>query len=372
MSVHKRSYQRKDGSKSLYYLAVVKAKGLQTVTKQFNRKIDAESWEREQRVKISGEPHSPKVSGAATVQELATKWFDLHASKSLEWSSQNRYEINWRRHIAPMFGTTRVMDLRPSLVEGWARGLVQKTGLSEKSANGCLMLLKKILSDSLRWQMISVNPIAGIKAMKEPERDFDFWTLDEAEKFLRYVDEVDRRFYFGVAVALYTGMRLGEIQALKWDAVDFATRLITVKRTYCLKRGEAKERTKTNRIRRLPISQSLAEILVELKNQADSDYVLPNFPFHHASKVMRRLAKEAGVKPIRFHDLRHSFASNFVMRGGQIYKLQRLLGHSSIQMTERYSHLSPDHLQDATEILDFGTRQKNNVTRISERTSVAG
>lgn len=55
-------------------------------------------------------------------------------------------------------------------------------------------------------------------------------------------------------------------------------------------------------------------------------------------------------------DLRHSFASNFVMAGGEIYKLQRLLGHSSIQMTERYSHLSPDHLADATEILDFGTR----------------
>jgi integrase len=372
MSVHKRSYQRKDGSKSLYYLAVVKAKGLQTLTKQFDRKIDAETWEREQRVKITGEPQTTKATGAVTIAELAANWFDTHASKTLEWSSQNRYEINWRRHIEPVFGRTRAMDLGPSVVESWARGLVHETGLTEKSANGCLMLLKKILSDSLRWQLISVNPISGIRPMKEPEKDFNFWTLDEAEKFLRYVDEVDRRFYFGVAVALYTGMRLGEIQALKWDAVDFATRLITVKRTYCLKRGEAKERTKTSRIRRLPISQALTEILVELKNASTGEYVLPDFPFHHASKVMRRLAKEAGVKPIRFHDLRHSFASNFVMRGGQIYKLQRLLGHSSIQMTERYSHLSPDHLQDATEILDFGTLQRGNVTRISDRTSVAG
>jgi integrase len=72
----------------------------------------------------------------------------------------------------------------------------------------------------------------------------------------------------------------------------------------------------------------------------------------------------AGVKPIRFHDLRHSFASNFILGGGSIYKLQRLLGHTSVQMTERYSHLSPEHLADATELLDFGTHSSRNVRRI--------
>ena len=100
---------------------------------------------------------------------------------------------------------------------------------------------------------------------------------------------------------------------------------------------------------------------MELKRRQVSEAVLPEFDYHHAPRILKRLAVEAGVKPIRFHDLRHSFASCFVMRGGSIYKLQRLLGHTSIQMTERYSHLSPDHLADSTELLDFGTRTVANV-----------
>jgi len=132
--------------------------------------------------------------------------------------------------------------------------------------------------------------------------------------------------------------------------------MITVKRTFCLKEMKTKERTKTKRIRRIPINTSLQEILMEPRRKTQAvassgavqQAVVSGFDFHHASRIIRKVSEEAGVKPIRFHDLRHSFASNFMMRGGQIYKLQRLLGHTSIQMTERYSHLSPDHLNDAT------------------------
>ena len=112
------------------------------------------------------------------------------------------------------------------------------------------------------------------------------------------------------------------------------------------------------------LNGSLAEMLVELKNVATTTFVWQDFDYHHASKILRRVARDASAKPIRFRDLRHSFASNFVMRGGSIYKLQRLLGHRSIQMTERYSHLSPDHLDDATELLDFGTRAVNSVVAL--------
>jgi integrase len=297
-----------------------------------------------------------------TLKELGVYWFETFASRSLEWTTVNRYEVNWRRYIEPAYGHKRLLEIKPAAVESWVRSLNLDHGLCEKSANGCLMLLKKILSDAVRWQFISHNPIAGVRAMKEVERDFDFWTSGDAERFLAGVRNVLPDLYYAAGIALYSGMRLGEIQALKWDAVDFTTRLVTVKRTFCLKRQEAKERTKTNRIRRLPINKSLLEMLLELKNRGlTSDYVLPTFSYHHASRLVRLYAEKVGVKPIRFHDLRHSFASNFVMSGGQIYKLQRLLGHTSIQMTERYSHLSPDHLTDATELLDFGTRKIENV-----------
>lgn len=76
---------------------------------------------------------------------------------------------------------------------------------------------------------------------------------------------------------------------------------------------------------------------------------------------MRRSCREAGVREIRFHDLRHSFASNFVLAGGNIYDLQKMLGHSLVTMTERYSHLSTDHLKGATEILKYGLKSESNL-----------
>lgn len=358
MSVHKRIYKRKNASVSTYYLAVVKVKGRPTLTKQFERKIDAEAWEREQRVKSVNEPRQVAANAQMTLIELAAYWFETHVRHSLEWSTENRYEVNWRRHIEPVFGRMKLMDIRPAQVERWAKDLVSVKGLNEKSANGCLMLLKKLLSDGVRWEFIAHSPISGVKAMKEPERDFEFWTIAEGEKFLAYARDVNTGLYYAAALSLYTGMRLGEIQALKWDCIDLTRRVITVKRTYCLKRMEAKERTKTSKIRRIPIGSAVFELFMELRNAGEcGDYVLKDFAYHHASRLLRETAEQAGVKSIRFHDLRHSFASNFVMRGGEIYKLQRLLGHTSIQMTERYSHLSPDHLQEASELLDYGTRR---------------
>ncbi len=122
-----------------------------------------------------------------------------------------------------------------------------------------------------------------------------FWTIAEAPGYLQAVKNTELTFYHGVALALYTGMRLGEIQALKWDSVDFGMRQIIVRRTYCLKSNKAKEWTKTKRVRRIPINESLLEILLTLKQKSRSEEVLPDFPFHHASRTLKRTAREFGI-----------------------------------------------------------------------------
>ena len=84
-----------------------------------------------------------------------------------------------------------------------------------------------------------------------------------------------------------------------------------------------------------------------------SDYVVYQCHPDAFKKIFKRMTLEAGVKLIRFHDLRHTFASNFLMSGGNIYDLQKILGHSSVQITERYTHFLPDHLKGKTEILGY-------------------
>ncbi|MGZ3695749.1 MAG: tyrosine-type recombinase/integrase, partial [Bdellovibrionota bacterium] len=86
---------------------------------------------------------------------------------------------------------------------------------------------------------------------------------------------------------------------------------------------------------------------------------------HHLCRVFHRSQKKAGFsRLIRFHDMRHTFASHFMMNGGNIYDLQKLLGHSTLEMTQRYAHMSPDHLEKAIQIVSFSPKGTGNVVSI--------
>ena len=110
--------------------------------------------------------------------------------------------------------------------------------------------------------------------------------------------------------------------------------------------------TKNARIRYVPISKKLSLFLKDLSSEDPSeDLVLPEMSVDCFHRSLARLALRAHLPVIRFHDLRHSFASNFLTSGGRIYHLQRILGHSSIKVTERYAHLDPSQLQGSTDKL---------------------
>ncbi len=148
-------------------------------------------------------------------------------------------------------------------------------------------------------------------------------------------------------------MRKGELAGLCWDRVDFKENTITVSRTR--DRFELKERTKTNHIRTIPTNDLSRSILLNLheENVMGSDFVFldkkgePIEP-HHICRPMTALQKQAGIKTrLRFHDLRHTFASQYIKNGRSIYDLQKLLGHSTVVMTENYAHHSKDYMQNA-------------------------
>ena len=88
---------------------------------------------------------------------------------------------------------------------------------------------------------------------------------------------------------------------------------------------------------------------------------------HFADGVHRRACRDAEVRYIRFHDLRHTFASHFMMNGGELYTLQKLLGHHSVTMTERYAHLSPTYLDKARDVVSFGSPIENNMTVLGRK-----
>lgn len=169
-------------------------------------------------------------------------------------------------------------------------------------------------------------------------------------------------YYLLYVLALNTGMRLGEITGLQWDMVDLERRVIRVARTYSNREKRLKETTKGKRPRSVPVDETLHQLLVECHAQSTAVWVItqPNgnrlcsnsFTYQY----FRKFCRDAGVKEIRFHDLRHTFASHYMMNGGNLYELQQWLGHRSIDMTNRYAHLSPAYLQGTAGMVEFGKK----------------
>jgi integrase len=138
-------------------------------------------------------------------------------------------------------------------------------------------------------------------------------------------------------------MRRGEILSLKWAQVDLTNRKITL------------INTKNNESRVVPINATLYHELVRLRERSDGEYVFcrrNGSPAKDIRSGFDAAVARAGIKDFRFHDLRHTFGSHLVMQGVDLRTVQQLMGHKEVKMTMRYSHLSPEHVQEAVGKLD--------------------
>ncbi|MDH4212179.1 MAG: site-specific integrase [candidate division WOR-3 bacterium] len=147
-----------------------------------------------------------------------------------------------------------------------------------------------------------------------------------------------------VIMALNTGMRKGEILNLTWGDINLKTRMITIKNS------------KNNTSRIIPINDATYKIFISLGQQLVGQYVFSHpdgKPYRDIKDGFTAAVNRAKLSDLRFHDLRHTFASHLVMNGVPILEVQKLLGHKTLSMTLRYSHLSNKNLRDAVDKLDF-------------------
>ncbi|MCL4532645.1 MAG: site-specific integrase [Deltaproteobacteria bacterium] len=142
-----------------------------------------------------------------------------------------------------------------------------------------------------------------------------------------------------ITFLIYTGCRKGEALNLKWDDVDLQNNVITIKGT------------KTKYDRYMPVSKPLKELLKSIEKNQDCLYVFNNkgAKLGNFKRSFKTACRNAGLKDLRIHDLRHVFASKMVMGGTSLYITGELLGHRTTQMTKRYSHLVPDTLRKAVD-----------------------
>lgn len=278
-----------------------------------------------------------------------------------------------KAHLRPFFGEMKLAEIGVAAVD---RYLAEKSALSKKTVNNHLTLLitQLNLAFELRW-------IARAPRIKKPkvrlfDADYSYLrTKDEIRRLLAAAEEEGQAAFALYATAVYTGMRAGELAGLRWDDVSFETRLITVQRSF-------DGPTKAGDVRYVPLLDVLLPVLRQWRLRCPGQLVFPNERggMHCESarvyqEIFHRVLDAAGFQTVKkngrtrryivFHDLRHTFASHWVMNGGDIFKLQKILGHKDVAMTMRYSHLSP-----AAFATDLG-RLGSEPTRVGDIVSIA-
>jgi integrase len=359
--MHIQTLKRKNSST---YKVIVKRNGI-AKSKTFKRKHDALKWGQEMENMLQSQG---RIN--ITFEQLADEWLNNH---SKEKNSYKTYLDNVAKFkfINTVIGKKIAQDITYGDIEVLASRVKEERERKPVTINRFIKLAKTVFNYGIRKGDLMRNPVQNQILHKEPEVPYQFWQLEEAERFIAYIDQKyqhqSRYIPLVYRLALNTGMRLGEIRALKWDSVFLGNRpSITVRRTYCDRTRQLIETTKGRKVRHVGINEALLPAIKEAHRSRtpDCDFVV----FTDAGRPLdaRNLRKrffdkdirESGVTKIRFHDLRHTFASLFVMNGGNLFDLQKILGHSDSQMTMRYAHHSKDYILDKAKIVVIGKTDK--------------
>ncbi|MBI9071405.1 MAG: tyrosine-type recombinase/integrase [Melioribacteraceae bacterium] len=214
--------------------------------------------------------------------------------------------------------------------------------------------LKAAFNKALDWDYISSNPFVKIKLRKQQEEHPQ--TIDASELSLIMNSIKQQQIKDIVFTSFYTGCRLSEIINLRWNNIDLVNNIITV--------GDEMFSTKSRKQRQIPICEKLSEKLQGIDPASNGEIVNLNsyvfgksrtiaFNADYVSRQFKKASRAVGLEEkVKFHSLRHSFASNLVKAGVDLYIVKELLGHSSITVTERYSHLKIETLIKNIEVLN--------------------
>jgi integrase len=280
--------------------------------------------------------------------------------------------INYKkliRYVVNDLGDVWLQKLTPQRVQAFYSKKLNE-GLSSKVVHDIHGVLHLALDNAVRWGMASRNVCDLVTSPRIVSREVVPLSVEQARMLMKHVQ--DHRLEVLIAMAVVTGMRRGELLALRWSDIDFARSRLLVLHSVDFLAGygyvEGKPKTAAGR-RVISLPTFLVDLLKQhqvqqlvLRSAAmswqDHDLVFPNLRggyLHpgHMGEMFRKLLKEAGLPPIHFHDLRHSAASILLCMGVNIKVIQELLGHSDISITLRtYSHLLPSMQQELVETWD--------------------
>lgn len=290
-------------------------------------------------------------------------WMESELRSSVKPSSYQVYLNQARRHLLPELGFYWLSELTPDILRGFVHRK-EESGLAQSTVRGMYRLLSAALRAAHDEGLIRKNPCRRIRFRQAETAEQRMLTADEQAKLRAYTGAD------GIAalLGLYTGMRLGEVCALKWSDIDWERRTVTVRRTAQrvakLSGGDGRRsmlmigRPKTARSQRvIPLADFLLPLLRRLFEEDRGDeYVFGREGRAAEPRTMqrrfKRLAAQLGLGNVHFHTLRHSFASRLLEIGVDLKTVSVLLGHASSRITlDFYAHSLPEQQRKAIERL---------------------
>lgn len=304
------------------------------------------------------------AGNSQTLDTFLASW--LRGSKGrLAPRTYERYSGQIRLNVVPYIGDVPIRKLTPQHLSD----LYATLNLSPASIAHLHRVLRSALAEGMRWNLIARNPADAVRAPRAKPREMTILTPDEVRAFFAAAKGDEHECLYVLAV--HTGLRLGELLGLRWRDVDLIAGWLEVSAS--LTRGGQRRPPKTSHSRRrVKLSDTakktlsahrlrMAERLLPMRARAEGDtlvFVDPKGdPFngaHITERALKPLLRREGLREIRFHDLRHAFASLMLSQGARVDLVSQMLGHSSAGLTlSIYAHLMPGDQESAVHRLDL-------------------
>src|SRR5205809_2652773 len=240
-----------------------------------------------------------------------------------------RTERNRVKRWVKDLGMRPIGQITRAEIESWRQEKMSRC--KPATINRDLSRLRHMLNIAVEWELLEESPMQGMKFLRENNARTRYLSVGECHRLIDSCMAPHIRAI--VTVALHTGMRLSEILNLRWQDLDYSSGFILVQDS---KNGQA---------RQVPMDSMISTLLRSWPRLSDLVFtsVLTGGRIVDVRTGFLNACKGAGLTDLHFHDLRHTFASQFVMSGGSLYTCQRVLGHKAINMTQRYAHLSPTY-----------------------------
>ena len=339
-------------------------------TKSVTAKTQSECKEKLQELKEQCGRTTDRLKPDMPFGDWMDFWYQNFSKPKIRQTTMECYENRIYNHIIPEIGKIPLCKLTQNdlqqfyarLKKGGRRRFVEYygEGLSDRMVRSCHTTCRTAFEKAVTEGLITTNPAIGCRLPPKKAKEMQVLTQDEIRRFL--IQAHEEGYYEFFLLELTTGMRRGEILGLQWKDVNFATGELHIKRQVVKKGAQTqitKPKTKSS-IRTILLPPGMVEILAELKKNATCDWVFPSpvkegEPRNPDSLYGRfqKILQRAQCKKVRFHDLRHTFATMALENGIDIKTLSAMIGHISAETTLNiYSHITDTMQRQAAVKID--------------------